>query len=209
MMTGPTAVEDAAGEKSQTSTLLHITTEKLQLTDLEESVKLKFHPYRKPRNEIKAGSVSPEMITEIPSSVISSRRALPRTGATAVDKHAGEKSPTPTLIQITTEKDTRRPCVAAGCLSFNHPKKLQFTDSANSVKLKFHPYRKESVSPEMITANPETVTSSRRTVPAAEIEEFFASAEKERQKRFKDRYNYDIVKDTPLEGRFEWTQLKP
>ncbi|MFS7978743.1 putative cyclin-dependent kinase inhibitor [Helianthus anomalus] len=61
----------------------------------------------------------------------------------------------------------------------------------------------------MITENLVTVISSRRTVSEAEIEEFFASAEKERQKRFKDKYNYDIVKDTPLEGRFEWIQLNP
>ncbi|MFS7917753.1 putative cyclin-dependent kinase inhibitor [Helianthus anomalus] len=61
----------------------------------------------------------------------------------------------------------------------------------------------------MFTENPATVISSLRTVPETDIEELFASAEKERQKRFKDKYNYDIVKDTRLEGRFEWIQLKP
>ncbi|KAK6916469.1 Cyclin-dependent kinase inhibitor domain [Dillenia turbinata] len=43
----------------------------------------------------------------------------------------------------------------------------------------------------------------------AEIEEFFASAEKLEQKRFIDKYNYDIVKDVPLQGRFQWVRLKP
>ncbi|KAL6553143.1 hypothetical protein OROGR_006985 [Orobanche gracilis] len=45
----------------------------------------------------------------------------------------------------------------------------------------------------------------------AELEEFFAAAEKNLQKQFVDKYNYDIVKDEPLEGRYEWVpvQLKP
>ncbi|CAN4107691.1 unnamed protein product [Withania somnifera] len=45
-------------------------------------------------------------------------------------------------------------------------------------------------------------------VPEAEIEEFFAVAEKCEQKRFAEKYNYDIVKDVPLEGRYEWVSLK-
>ncbi|KAG6386860.1 hypothetical protein SASPL_152037 [Salvia splendens] len=38
----------------------------------------------------------------------------------------------------------------------------------------------------------------------AELEEFFAAAEKNIQQKFIDKYNYDIVKDQPLEGRYEW-----
>ncbi|KAJ8530108.1 hypothetical protein K7X08_036943 [Anisodus acutangulus] len=45
--------------------------------------------------------------------------------------------------------------------------------------------------------------------PEAEIEEFFAAAEKREQKRFAEKYNYDIVKDVPLEGRYQWVSLKP
>nr|GMD84325.1 cyclin-dependent kinase inhibitor 7-like isoform X1 [Ipomoea batatas] len=45
--------------------------------------------------------------------------------------------------------------------------------------------------------------------PAAEIEEFFTAAEKYEQKRFQEKYNYDIVKDVPLEGRYQWVRLKP
>lgn len=43
----------------------------------------------------------------------------------------------------------------------------------------------------------------------SELEEFFTAAEKDIQKRFSDKYNYDIVKDVPLEGRYEWVKLKP
>ncbi|CAH9079750.1 unnamed protein product [Cuscuta epithymum] len=42
---------------------------------------------------------------------------------------------------------------------------------------------------------------------AAEIEEFFASKEKYEQKRFQEKYNYDVVKDAPLEGRYQWVRL--
>nr|GMC83349.1 cyclin-dependent kinase inhibitor 7-like isoform X2 [Ipomoea batatas]GME21429.1 cyclin-dependent kinase inhibitor 7-like isoform X2 [Ipomoea batatas] len=44
---------------------------------------------------------------------------------------------------------------------------------------------------------------------AEEIEEFFSAAEKYEQERFKQKYNYDVVKDVPLEGRYEWVPLKP
>ncbi|KAA8536182.1 hypothetical protein F0562_028660 [Nyssa sinensis] len=58
-------------------------------------------------------------------------------------------------------------------------------------------------------------TSLRRKPPAvkmlskAEIEEFFSAAEKYEHKRFADKYNYDIAKDVPLEGQYQWFRLKP
>ncbi|XP_062106523.1 cyclin-dependent kinase inhibitor 7-like [Humulus lupulus] len=45
--------------------------------------------------------------------------------------------------------------------------------------------------------------------PRNEIEEFFAIAEKTEQKRFTEKYNFDVVNDTPLEGRYQWVCLKP
>ncbi|XP_061367143.1 cyclin-dependent kinase inhibitor 7 [Gastrolobium bilobum] len=46
-----------------------------------------------------------------------------------------------------------------------------------------------------------------KTPPEAEIEEFFAMAEKYEQKRFAEKYNFDIVRDMPLEGRYQWVRL--
>uniref|UniRef100_M1CFI0 Cyclin-dependent kinase inhibitor n=1 Tax=Solanum tuberosum TaxID=4113 RepID=M1CFI0_SOLTU len=51
--------------------------------------------------------------------------------------------------------------------------------------------------------------SASKVPPEAEIEEFFSAAEKCEQKRFAEKYNYDIVKDAPLEGRYQWVSLKP
>ncbi|XAR57804.1 hypothetical protein NMG60_11026071 [Bertholletia excelsa] len=64
------------------------------------------------------------------------------------------------------------------------------------------------------TATSSEVNSRRRSqakeMPSeAELEEFFASTEKEHQKQFAEKYNFDIAKDKPLEGRFEWVRLKP
>jgi len=66
------------------------------------------------------------------------------------------------------------------------------------------------------TARPTEANSSCRSAAEkkqkptqSEIEEFFADAEKDMQKRFMEKYNYDIVNDVPLEGRYEWVRLEP
>ncbi|KAK1383295.1 Cyclin-dependent kinase inhibitor [Heracleum sosnowskyi] len=67
------------------------------------------------------------------------------------------------------------------------------------------------------TLQPETtsVTSCHRQITEkfvsleAELEEFFAAAEEKLRKQFTDKYNYDISKDEPLSGRYEWVPLKP
>ncbi|XP_023532674.1 cyclin-dependent kinase inhibitor 7-like [Cucurbita pepo subsp. pepo] len=52
-------------------------------------------------------------------------------------------------------------------------------------------------------------SSSMKKPAESELEEFFTAAEKKIQKRFAEKYNYDIVEDVPLEGRYEWIRLKP
>ncbi|XP_011658906.2 cyclin-dependent kinase inhibitor 7 isoform X1 [Cucumis sativus] len=48
-----------------------------------------------------------------------------------------------------------------------------------------------------------------KTPPISEIEDFFSEAEKYEQKRFSEKYNFDIIMDVPLEGRYQWIRLKP
>ncbi|CAL9082042.1 unnamed protein product [Musa textilis] len=43
----------------------------------------------------------------------------------------------------------------------------------------------------------------------AELEEFFAGAERDLRRRFVERYNFDVVEDVPLAGRYEWIPLTP
>ncbi|XP_030523319.1 cyclin-dependent kinase inhibitor 7-like [Rhodamnia argentea] len=42
---------------------------------------------------------------------------------------------------------------------------------------------------------------------AAEIEAYLSAMEKGQQRRFAEKYNYDVVNDVPLEGRYEWIPL--
>ncbi|KAM0948968.1 putative cyclin-dependent kinase inhibitor domain-containing protein [Dioscorea sansibarensis] len=52
-------------------------------------------------------------------------------------------------------------------------------------------------------------STSKIIPPADEIEAFFAAAEREDQQRFTSKYNFDVVNDTPLSGRYDWVRLKP
>ncbi|KAB1993609.1 hypothetical protein ES319_D13G042300v1 [Gossypium barbadense] len=56
---------------------------------------------------------------------------------------------------------------------------------------------------------PPSTTEPPKIPSQAEIDEFFSVAEKYEQKRFAEKYNYDIVKDVPLDGRYQWLRLKP
>lgn len=64
------------------------------------------------------------------------------------------------------------------------------------------------------TVRPSEVNSRRQSTTEkmptdAQLEEFFDVAEKNLQKQFTDKYNYDIAKDEPLDGRYEWVRLNP
>ncbi|XP_019188187.1 PREDICTED: cyclin-dependent kinase inhibitor 3-like [Ipomoea nil] len=53
-----------------------------------------------------------------------------------------------------------------------------------------------------------TRSSVLRTMPSAEeIDEFFAYAEQQQQRLFIEKYNFDIVNDLPLPGRYEWVRV--
>ncbi|KAG0499420.1 hypothetical protein HPP92_003659 [Vanilla planifolia] len=44
---------------------------------------------------------------------------------------------------------------------------------------------------------------------AAEIEQFFAKAEKSEKQRFTSKYNFDFDNEIPLAGRYKWIRMKP
>ncbi|XP_004492301.1 cyclin-dependent kinase inhibitor 4 [Cicer arietinum] len=47
-----------------------------------------------------------------------------------------------------------------------------------------------------------------RNIPTSlEMDEFFALAEKQQQAIFMDKYNFDVVNDVPLPGRYEWVPV--
>ncbi|KAA3479662.1 cyclin-dependent kinase inhibitor 7-like isoform X2 [Gossypium australe] len=64
------------------------------------------------------------------------------------------------------------------------------------------------------TSRPSGGNSRRRSMvekmpTEAELEDFFVVAEEKLRNQFAEKYNYDILKDQPLEGRYEWARLKP
>ncbi|XP_076927302.1 cyclin-dependent kinase inhibitor 3-like [Bidens hawaiensis] len=49
---------------------------------------------------------------------------------------------------------------------------------------------------------------TQRIMPSAqEIEEFFALHAQEQQRLFSEKYNFDIVNEKPLKGRYEWARV--
>ncbi|XP_058097094.1 cyclin-dependent kinase inhibitor 5-like [Magnolia sinica] len=56
--------------------------------------------------------------------------------------------------------------------------------------------------------NPRRKPTAEKMPSVAEIEDFFAAAEKDEKKRFAEKYNFDVEKEVPLEGRYEWVRLK-
>ncbi|KAK5813457.1 cyclin-dependent kinase inhibitor 3-like [Gossypium arboreum] len=49
-----------------------------------------------------------------------------------------------------------------------------------------------------------------QSVPSTqEMEEFFVYAEQQQHRRFMEKYNFDIVNDLPLQGRYEWVKIIP
>jgi len=47
-----------------------------------------------------------------------------------------------------------------------------------------------------------------RNIPTThEMEEFFALAEQQQQRLFTEKYNFDVVNDLPLSGRYEWVRV--
>lgn len=49
-----------------------------------------------------------------------------------------------------------------------------------------------------------------RNIPTArEMEDFFTCAEQPQQRLFIEKYNFDIVNDSPLPGRYEWVRVAP
>ncbi|CAH8285657.1 unnamed protein product [Eruca vesicaria subsp. sativa] len=46
-----------------------------------------------------------------------------------------------------------------------------------------------------------------QSVPSREIEDFFAFAEQQQQRYFTEKYNFDIVSENPLPGRYEWIKV--
>ncbi|XP_024984918.1 cyclin-dependent kinase inhibitor 5-like [Cynara cardunculus var. scolymus] len=50
-------------------------------------------------------------------------------------------------------------------------------------------------------------TTSRHIPSTSEMDEFFTGPEKQQQRLFIEKYNFDPVKEKPLRGRYEWVKV--
>ncbi|XP_062010938.1 cyclin-dependent kinase inhibitor 7-like [Rosa rugosa] len=66
-----------------------------------------------------------------------------------------------------------------------------------------------NIQPQPTPAEPRRGSPAEKMPTELELEEFFTAGEKDIQNKFSQKYNYDLTKDEPLEGRYEWTRLKP
>ncbi|KAE8698074.1 Cyclin-dependent kinase inhibitor 5 [Hibiscus syriacus] len=58
--------------------------------------------------------------------------------------------------------------------------------------------------------NQRVQNSTRRQIPTShEMDEFFSLAEVDQQRQFIEKYNFDPVKDKPLQGRYQWEKVDP
>ncbi|KAK4767630.1 hypothetical protein SAY87_023489 [Trapa incisa] len=44
---------------------------------------------------------------------------------------------------------------------------------------------------------------------ALELDEFFGSAEEQQRQLFMEKYNFDVLTETPLRGPFQWVRVRP
>ncbi|KAJ0565977.1 putative cyclin-dependent kinase inhibitor [Helianthus annuus] len=66
----------------------------------------------------------------------------------------------------------------------------------------------DSITPGSSTRHAIVPNSIQRIMPSAqEIEEFFARHALEQQRLFSEKYNFDIVNEKPLQGRYEWVKV--
>lgn len=67
-----------------------------------------------------------------------------------------------------------------------------------------------STRPTSLTVSDRQIWNSMRDMPTThEMEEFFTFAEQEQQRLFTEKYNFDVVNDLPIPGRYEWVRVCP
>ncbi|XP_038900642.1 cyclin-dependent kinase inhibitor 1-like isoform X2 [Benincasa hispida] len=133
-----------------------------------------------------------------------------------------------TSISPTSDDDTSAFCCSSNACNeiVEESKFVDLEDENDEHGVAFKSSRERETTPSSEFQSPQSgdmesparkseATSSNRSsssvkMPAeSELEEFFIAAEKNIQKRFAEKYNYDIVEDVPLEGRYEWVRVKP
>ncbi|KAI9127645.1 hypothetical protein K1719_000638 [Acacia pycnantha] len=160
--------------------------------------------------------------SHLPDTVISLATSVNSTETVVSEEHFSGRSPLPCSTVSSANVDTINAVEKSTATALDL--ETSVLETVGSTPSNFKLFSKDGYSlnefcgdsEEMTTVFPvksSTDASEHRKFPAAkmapkeEVEEFFAMAEKHEQKRFAEKYNYDIVKDMPLQGKYEWVRL--
>ncbi|CAI9110157.1 OLC1v1010136C1 [Oldenlandia corymbosa var. corymbosa] len=99
---------------------------------------------------------------------------------------------TPTYDDLETRRDRR-----------------ETTPSSSEVRVEFAEMDSTARPSSLSQANSRRQTPSEKMPSEAELEEFFSTAEKTIHQQFAHKYNFDILKEEPLDGRYEWVRVDP
>ncbi|KAF3612028.1 hypothetical protein DY000_02049935 [Brassica cretica] len=118
---------------------------------------------------------------------------------------------------VTSDDDDKSSIVSSGCFSSesnetvrNNPSSgVDLEDTVSEALGETTETEMESSSPALKRDNKPPGVSKIPT--AEEVEAFLSELEggEDKQKRFIEKYNFDIVNDKPLQGRYMWDRLNP
>ncbi|XP_039009309.1 cyclin-dependent kinase inhibitor 7-like isoform X2 [Hibiscus syriacus] len=133
-----------------------------------------------------------------------------------VDHHRGNKNP---CLESNSDHDDDVSCSSSN-LGSCEERNIELPDPEDesiedetSTHFSSRERRETTPSAEAEDMDSRSTPSERRSTVVempteAELEEFFSVAEGKLQNHFAEKYNYDILKDEPLEGRYGWIRLK-
>ncbi|KAL8106619.1 cyclin-dependent kinase inhibitor 3-like [Apium graveolens] len=61
----------------------------------------------------------------------------------------------------------------------------------------------------LVASNQRSWNMMQQIPTSHEMEDFFTFAQQEQQRLFTEKYNFDVVNDVPLPGRYEWVSVHP
>ncbi|KAJ4897824.1 Cyclin-dependent kinase inhibitor 6 [Raphanus sativus] len=122
---------------------------------------------------------------------------------------AGEDDDKSSIICLSTESKSSSPTVAADLQAHQISETETSTSiTSSSIRKAVNPVSEEALGE---TTEMESSSSSAQKVSESptpgEIEEFLSELENKDQKRFIEKYNFDIVNDKPLQGRYKWGSI--
>ncbi|KAJ4872464.1 Cyclin-dependent kinase inhibitor 6 [Raphanus sativus] len=144
------------------------------------------------------------VVLAIPSPSVASSDDSSRGGCS--DNSAGEDDDKSSIICLSTESKRSTPTVAVDLQAHQ----ISDTETSTSITSRkaVNPVSEEALgeTTEMESSSSSAQKVSKSPTPG-DIEEFLSELENKDQKRFIEKYNFDIVNDKPLQGRYKWGSI--